>query len=74
MMWAGDRCRTAVWERTLVKYRAKLFTVVLSGRMRDKEHNFKEERSSLNTKKNFLSSKAVKCEKKLPREAIQSPS
>lgn len=35
MMWAADRCRTAVWERTLVKYRAKLFTVVLSGRMRD---------------------------------------
>lgn len=58
----------------MVKYRAKLFTVVLRGRMRDKEHKFKEERSSLNTKKTFLSSKAVKCGKKLPREAVQFPS
>lgn len=58
----------------LVKYRAKLFTVVLHGRMRDKEHNFKEERSRLNTKKTFLSSKAGKCGKKLPREAVQSSS
>lgn len=60
----------------MVKYRAKLFTVVLGGQMRDKERKFKEERSSLNkkTKKTFLSSKAVKCGKKLPREAVQSPS
>ena len=58
----------------LVKDRAKLFTVVHGGRMRDNEHKLTQERSSLNTRKIFLSPKTVKHGEKLPREAVQSPS
>lgn len=55
----------------LVKDRAKLFTVAHSRKMRDNECKLKKEKSSLDTRKTFLSGKRVKHGEKL---AVQSPS
>ena len=58
----------------LADERAKLFTVVHSGRMRDNEHKLKQERSRLSTRKILLSPKTVQRGEKLARGAEQSPS